>query len=146
MRTAWATKNTGSTAVRRAMPTSRLSRYQARIRRAATVAVGEVPRTAGRRRPRPIRWPPELVSGEVSVRSSWRTQTTQSAAMSSSASARCTAALPHRPVATSNGSAQAQPTGVHEATVADRVASKEREVGGERPGGEQEVETRAAGA
>ncbi len=88
VRTAWATKKTGSTAVRRAMPTSRLSRYQARIRRAATVAVGEVPRTAGRKRPWPIRWPPAAVRGEVSVRSSWRTQTTQSATMSSSARVR----------------------------------------------------------
>ena len=53
--TACAMKNTGSTAVRRAMPTSRLSRYHARTRRAATVAVGEVPSRAGRKRPAPMR-------------------------------------------------------------------------------------------
>ena len=46
------TKKTGSTAVRRAMPTSRLSRYQARTRRAAIEAVGEVPSSTGRNRPR----------------------------------------------------------------------------------------------
>ena len=118
------TKNTGSTPVRRAMPTSRLSRYQARTRRAAMVAVGEVPSTVGRNRPRPIRWPPELVSGEVRVRASSRTHTTHSPAMKATASTRCATAAHQRPVATSNGSAQAHPNGVHEASTAERVASK----------------------
>ena len=124
VKSACTTKNTGSTPVRRAMPTSRLSRYQARTRRAAIVAVGEVPSTVGRNRPRPIRWPPELVSGEVRVRASSRTHTTQSPAMKATASTRCAPAAHQRPVATSNGSAQAHPNGVHDASTAERVASK----------------------
>ena len=122
--TACTTKKTGSTAVRRAMPTSRLSRYQARTRRAAIAAVGEVPSSAGSRRPRPIRCPPELVSGEVSVRRSNRTQTAWSTATRPTASARCTTAANHRPVATSNGRAHAQPKGVHDAMTAEGAASK----------------------
>ena len=106
------------------MPTSRLSRYHARTRRAAMVAVGEVPSTAGSSRARPIRWPPELVGGAVRVPSSWRTQTAWSARTNPTASTRCTAALAHRPVATSNGRPHAHPNGVHDATVAERVASK----------------------
>jgi hypothetical protein len=57
------------------------------------------------------------------VRRSWPTHTHQSTARNPSASTRCAAAAPHRPVATSNGSPQAQPTGVQDATCADLLAS-----------------------
>src|SRR6478735_418832 len=122
--TACTTKKTGSTKVRRAMPTSRLSRYQARTRRAAIEAVGDVPSSTGSRRPRPIRCPPELVSGEVSVRASSRTQTAYSRATNETARTRCTTNDAHLPVATSKGSDHAHPKGVHDATRADWVASK----------------------